>query len=257
MTCKVIGRRIIRLGAVTSTMAEAARLGDAGEPEGTVVLAAAQTDGRGRAGRAWDAPPGTAVLASVLLRPPVPPARLSVLSLLVGVAAAEAIEQVAGLPCRLKWPNDLWLGSDDPGRKAGGILLTSRLGADGVNQVVAGIGINVTALPEDLPPGATSLAAELGRAVDCGALISCLIERLDCVYAHFLSTAGHPNLGAWRRRAALIGQVVSILDGNQCHTGRFTGVDDDGRLLLQTGDGEPRRIVAGDLVRGPRSAMAT
>lgn len=256
MTGDIIGRRIIRLGAIASTMAEAARLGDAGEPEGTVVLATAQTAGRGRAGRVWEAPPGTAVLASVLLRPSVPAARLPVLSLLVGVAAAEAIEQVAGLPCRLKWPNDLWLGRDDPGRKAGGILLTSQPGAEGVHQVVAGIGINVTSQPAELPPGGTSLAAELGRAVDRETVVTGLIERLNRVYAHYLATAGHPNLDAWRRRAALIGQIVSIVDGDLCHTGRVVGVDDDGRLLLQTGDGEPRRIVAGDLVRGPRSVPA-
>lgn len=252
----IVGRRVIRLGTVASTMEEAARLGDAGEPEGTVVFADVQTAGRGRAGRAWQAPPGTAVLGSVLFRPAVPPARLPVLSLLIGVAAAEAIEQVADLPCRLKWPNDLWLGSDHPGRKAGGILLTSRLGADGIDQVVAGIGINVSALPADLPPGATSLAAELGRAVDREALVASLIERLDCVYRYFLAAAGHPNLDDWRRRAALIGQTVSIKDGDQCHTGRFTGVDDDGRLLLLMNDGETWRFVAGDLVRGPRSAPA-
>ena len=109
MTDQIIGRRIVRLDNVSSTMEVAARLGDAGEPEGTVVLAAAQTAGRGRAGRAWEAPPGSALLASVLLRPSVPTARLPVLSLLFGVAAAEAIERAAGIPCRLKWPNDLWL----------------------------------------------------------------------------------------------------------------------------------------------------
>ena len=253
MTPQIIGHRIVRLDTVSSTMEVAAQLGDAGEPEGTVVLAAAQTAGRGRAGRVWETPPGSALLASLLLRPAVPVARLPVLSLLIGVAAAEAIERVAGLPCRLKWPNDLWLGSEDPGHKTGGVLLTSRLAADGVNQVVAGIGINVTAQPADLPPGATSLTAELGRSVDIESLVTCLIERLEDTYRHFLAVKGNHSLDAWRRRAALLGQQVSIVDGNRHHTGRFLGVDNDGRLLLAIGTNELRRFHAGDLVRGPRS----
>ncbi len=91
MSDRVVGRRVIRLGTVGSTMDEATRLAAAGEAEGTVVAAREQTAGRGRAGRPWVAPAGTAALCSVVLRPPVAPARLATLPLIAGVAVAEAI----------------------------------------------------------------------------------------------------------------------------------------------------------------------
>lgn len=234
-------------------MDEAARLAASGEPEGTVIIAAEQTAGRGRAGRSWVTPPGTALACSVLLRPPVAPDRLPVLSLLIGVAAAGAIASVTGLEPRLKWPNDLWLGDGDPGRKVGGILLTSRLGPGGVDSVIAGIGVNVTTERRDLPPGATSLRHEAGRDVGLDALLTALIKHLNHVYDEYLRSDGHPSLDPWRRRAALIGQAVTISDGEQQRTGHFTGVDDDGRLLLREGQGRVLPISAGDLTRGPRS----
>ncbi len=249
-----LGRRILRFEALGSTMDEAARLAAEGESEGTVVLAAEQTAGRGRAGRAWVAPPGTALLCSVVLRPRVAADRLPVLSLLVGVAAADAITGVTDLDCRLKWPNDLWLG-DDPGRKVGGILLTSRLGAGGVDSVVAGIGINVTTMPDHLPPGATSLSHEAGGQVSIDDLLTVLLEQLNRVYDDFLATGGRPSLDPWRERAALIGHPVTVIDGDHQLTGLFTGVDDDGRLILEDEQGQVHRVSAGDLTRGPRSLL--
>lgn len=253
MTAPRIGRRILHYGAISSTMDEANRLADRGEPEGTVVVATEQTAGRGRAGRVWTAPPGSALLCSVLLRPAVAPDRLPVLSLVVGSAAAEAITRTTGLAGRLKWPNDLWLGSEDPGRKVGGILLTSRMGGAGVDHAVTGIGINVTAELADLPPGATSLTAELGRDVSIETLLRHLIDRLNDAYETFLGSGGHPSLDAWRERAALLDQAVTVSDGDVRHTGRFVGIDDDGRLLIEEESGNVRRIVAGELTRGPHS----
>lgn len=253
MTPPRIGRRLLRYGVIGSTMDEATRLAELGEAEGTIVVASEQTAGRGRADRPWIAPADSALLCSVLLRPGVPPDRLAVLSLVIGAAAAEAIEQTAGLWCRPKWPNDLWLGSEDPGRKVGGVLLTSRLGRDGVDYAVAGIGVNVTARPTELPPGATSLSAELGRAVATETLLRRLIDQLNDAYDAFLGSGGRPSLDVWRRRAALIGDEVAVIDGDQHQTGRFVGIDEDGRLLLQAESGTIRSIVAGELTRGPRS----
>jgi BirA family biotin operon repressor/biotin-[acetyl-CoA-carboxylase] ligase len=250
-----LGRRILRYDVLGSTMDEAARLAAAGEPEGIVVLAAEQTAGRGRAGRSWVTPPGTALLCSVVLRPRVAPDRLPILSLLIGVAAAGAIAVVTGLEPRLKWPNDLWLGDDDPGRKVGGILLTSRLGRGGVDSVVAGVGINVTTKPDDLPPGATSLGHEVGGQVSTDDLLTALLLHLNRVYDGFLAAGGRPSLDPWRQRAALIGQPVTVTDGARLLTGRFTGVDDHGRLVLEDEQGQVHHLTAGDLTRGPRSLL--
>ena len=251
MSGQVVGRRVIRIGRVGSTMDEAVRLAAAGEPEGTVVVAAEQTAGRGRAGRAWLAPPGTALLCSTLLRPPVPAARLGVLPLLVGVAVAEAIEEVAGLPARLKWPNDVWLGDGAVGRKAAGVLVTARTGVDGEGDAVVGVGLNANVAPADLVPGATSLLAETGRSTDLDVLLDRLLARLDAAYAAFVDAGGAPTLAAWRGRAALLGEPVVVeLEGRR-REGVMRGVADDGALLLERDGGGIERVVAGDLVRGP------
>ena len=251
MTGRVVGRRVIRMGTVGSTMDEVISLAAAGEPEGTVVVADEQTAGRGRAGRPWRAPAGTALLCSVLLRPAVRPEQLAVLPLVVGVAVAEAIEDATGLLCRLKWPNDVWLGDGATGGKVAGVLLTARSRSAEVEHAVAGIGINVTADPADLPAGATSLLAEASCAVDIETMLGHLLTRLDAGYRAFLAAAGAPSLDAWRDRAALLGESVTVDVEGRGRTGVMRGVDDGGALLLERANGVLERIVAGTLVRGP------
>ena len=254
MTGRIVGRRVIRLGTVGSTMDEAARLAGDGEPEGTVVLAEEQTAGRGRAGRRWQAPAGSAVLCSVLLRPRVAPARLAVLPLIAGVAVAEAVEAVSGLPCRLKWPNDVWLADRDGdaiGRKVAGLLVTARTGPVGLDHAVVGIGINVNAVPDDLPPGATSLGAEAGRPFDRDHVLNRLLERLDAGYRAFVAASGAPDLAGWRSRAAFLGEPVVVAVDGRNRSGVMLGVADDGALLLERADRSVERVLAGDLVRGP------
>jgi BirA family biotin operon repressor/biotin-[acetyl-CoA-carboxylase] ligase len=147
------------------------------DPEGAVVVAEEQTEGRGRLGRQWLAPTGTSLLVSILLRPEVEPARLPELSLVAGRACAEAIADVAGLEPEVKFPNDVLLG----GRKVAGILAEASEG-----RVVLGVGVNVTQRPGELPPDArtpaTSLAIETGRAIDRGELLLALLERLERRY---------------------------------------------------------------------------
>lgn len=238
----LIGHRLIRRDRVVSTMDEVAALAAAGEPEGTVVLAEEQTGGRGRAGRRWEAPAGTAVLCSVLLRPGLPPDRLGPLPLMVGVAVAEAVEAVARLRCQLKWPNDVWLGE----RKVAGVLIAARAGA-----VIVGIGINVDGPVSALPAGATTVAAAAGRPIARAALVERLLARLDAGYLVFTAARGAPDLGPWRARAAMLGEAVTIESGATRRHGRFVGVAADGALELAAGDGSVTRIHAGDLVRGP------
>ena len=251
MSDRVVGRRLIRLGTVGSTMDEAARLAAAGEPEGTVVAAEAQTAGRGRTGRPWTAPPQTAVLCSVVLRPPLAPDKLTTLPLIAGVAVAEAIERVAALPCRLKWPNDVWLGIETPGRKVAGVLVAARAGTARIEHAILGLGINVAAAPADLPPGATSLAAEAGHPLAVDEVLAALLDRLDAGYRAFLAANGAPSLAAWRERAALLGNQVTVEIAGRRRAGVMRGVDDAGALLLAGPDGTFERVMAGELVRGP------
>jgi BirA family biotin operon repressor/biotin-[acetyl-CoA-carboxylase] ligase len=147
------------------------------ESEGAVAVAEVQTDGRGRLGRAWEAPPGTSVLVSVLLLPAVEAPRLPELSLVAGGAVAQAIAEVTGLEPAIKFPNDILVRS----RKVAGILAESSEG-----RVVLGIGVNVNQTLEQLPTDAktepTSLRLELGGPVSRARLLAAILLHLELAY---------------------------------------------------------------------------
>jgi BirA family biotin operon repressor/biotin-[acetyl-CoA-carboxylase] ligase len=244
----VIGARVLRYERVGSTMDEVTRLALAGEPEGTVVVAAEQTAGRGRAGRAWQAPPGSALLCSTLLRPQLAPADLGMLPLVAGVAVARAIEALGAGPAGLKWPNDVRVG----GRKIAGVLMQSRVGAGGLEHVNLGIGINVVTPADRLPEGATSVLAITGRVVALAEVEAALMAELERTYRAFLAAGGHPDPGEWLARAEMLGEQVRVVDAGTEVAGVFVGITRDGALRLRQADGSERIVVAGDLTRGPR-----
>ena len=153
------------------------RLLAADDPEGAVAVADEQTEGRGRLGRLWEAPPGTGLLVSLLLRPDVPTDELPTLSPVAGEVVADAITAVSGVETRVKLPNDVLVD----GRKVAGVLAEAHDG-----RVVLGIGINVNQQADELPPKtqlpATSLRLEVGRPVDRAALLVELLARLELGY---------------------------------------------------------------------------
>jgi BirA family transcriptional regulator, biotin operon repressor / biotin---[acetyl-CoA-carboxylase] ligase len=155
-----------------------------GAAEGAVAAADEQTEGRGRLGRSWHAAPGTSLLFSVVLEPPVPPERLPELSVVAGEAVAEAIAAETGLEAAIKLPNDVLID----GRKVAGILAEA---SDG--RVVLGIGVNVSQLSEELPDNvvtpATSLALE-GAAVERPVLLAAVLEHLERRYDAWVSAMG-------------------------------------------------------------------
>jgi BirA family biotin operon repressor/biotin-[acetyl-CoA-carboxylase] ligase len=172
--------------AVDSTQTVCRRLGDGHAPEGTVVLADAQRAGRGQRGRTWIAPPGTGLLVSCLLRPPLPPARWPELTLLAAGAVVEAVAALTPLRPSVRPPNDVYV----EGRKLAGILAESVVGAAPL--VVLGIGVNVSQRPDDWPPdlrGRAVSLAELGASVRRPALLAELLGRLASRYEGFLAGA--------------------------------------------------------------------
>jgi BirA family transcriptional regulator, biotin operon repressor / biotin---[acetyl-CoA-carboxylase] ligase len=166
------------------------RMFEEDDAEGTVAVADLQTEGRGRLGRTWEAPAGTSIHVSVLLRPPVEPARLPELSLVTGGVVAEAIAEVTGIEPAIEFPNDVLIG----GRKVAGILAESSEG-----RVVLGIGVNVNHSADQLPAGArttpTSLRLELGESVDRARLLAAILFRLERAYDAWV-TATAPLDGA-------------------------------------------------------------
>lgn len=241
--------RLLRFDAVASTMDIVDEHAKAGAAEGLVVLADEQLAGRGRSGRTWSAAPGSSLLCSILLRPPVEPTRLGPLPLLVGVAVAEAIEQCAPGECRLKWPNDV-LHSE---RKIAGILMQTRIHAHGVDFVNVGIGINVSSTEADLPDGATSIRLAGGKA-DRESVLALLLDRVEAMHRVFLTNERTWDRSIWERRAVLLGERVSIVRDGESVVGVFLGVADDGRLQLLLDSGDKIAVAHGEIERGPRVA---
>jgi len=207
-------------------------------PEGAVAVCDEQTAGRGRLGRRWEAPAGTALLCSIVLHPP-PKRHVPELTLVGALAAAEAVEGATGLTAQIKWPNDVMLNR----RKVAGVLGELR---DGV-VVVLGIGINVNQtreqLPADAPTPAGSLRTVTGRTHDRAALLGSLLLRLERAFdgwRHGGLADLYVELGP---RDFLRGRKVSV-DGL---SGTAVMIDRQGRLLVEAGHGEVHAVESGEV----------
>ena len=243
---KVMGRPLVYAPRLTSTQDLAARLATRGWPEGAAVLAEEQTAGRGRQGRSWWAPPGGALLLSLLLRPTLPPSQARQLTIAAGLAAAESIEDVCAVPVELKWPNDLYIR----GRKVGGILVESRLSPDGraLDHAIVGIGINVTvdfANQPALQAIATSLHVEASHPVEREVLLLTLLERWETRYEAAL--AGKPCHVEWASRLLWLGKQVLVVTPEGPLVGTAVGVSEEGALLIRRPNGEVEVIWAGEV----------
>jgi BirA family transcriptional regulator, biotin operon repressor / biotin---[acetyl-CoA-carboxylase] ligase len=248
------GWLIQRFETVASTMDVASQFARFGARERTAVVSTEQTAGRGRGGRTWQAVADRALFATLILRPPVAAHQLSTLPLMVGVAVAETVERISGSAVWLKWPNDVWLGEGSDAAKVAGILVTSSLRGENVDHVLIGIGINVLGGAHDLPPGATTIQSKTGATVTPNEVLRILLERFADAYTDFVETNGRPSLAGWLARAALLGEMVTVEEAGRSITGKFVGVDEVGALLIDDPGLPVRRVVAGDLVRGPRAA---
>jgi BirA family biotin operon repressor/biotin-[acetyl-CoA-carboxylase] ligase len=205
-----------------STNAEARRLAEAGADSGTLVVADAQSEGRGRLGRRWASPPGLNLYFTLILRPPIRPEEAPLLSLATGVAMAE------GLDLYLKWPNDI-LDAED--RKVSGILSEVETSKGGVVYALLGIGLNVHQREFPGLPQAGSLA-NLGRESDRSELLARLVPRIESACA-LVGPDPARVIARWEARSAMKGRRVRV--GHQ--EGEAVGLREDGALLLATDDG--------------------
>jgi BirA family biotin operon repressor/biotin-[acetyl-CoA-carboxylase] ligase len=244
----IVGRRLEFLKMTASTNADAFRLAEAGAVEGTVVLADAQTGGKGRRGRVWASPAGVNLYCSVVLRPAIMPHEAPQLTFLSAVAAARAIEQTTKLTPEIKWPNDLLIS----GKKVAGLLNEMSAETDGINFVILGIGINLNMtaaqFPDELRTPATSLFLESGVRVDRSHFTGTMLNELDRLYADFLAHGFEPVREEWQRRCNASGRQVIVSDsGTECTGGQFVGIDSDGAMLLRSDDDKLHRITCGDV----------
>jgi BirA family transcriptional regulator, biotin operon repressor / biotin---[acetyl-CoA-carboxylase] ligase len=207
---------------------------DTSLPEGAIVVADHQTAGRGRLGHTWEAPAGKALLVSVLLRPPAE-RNIAEISLVAGVAVADALERTLGLSVQLKWPNDVMLRR----RKVAGCLAEAR---DGV--VVLGIGVNVNQTRDELPPNAGSVLTLTGRELDREELLTMILDDLAARYADWCGDgldAVYEGLGP---RDFLRGRQVSV-NGT---SGVATMIDRQGRLEIAVGHGALVTVDSGEVI---------
>jgi BirA family transcriptional regulator, biotin operon repressor / biotin---[acetyl-CoA-carboxylase] ligase len=238
---------IIYFRETDSTNVRAKFLAGEGAPEGTVVVAEKQTQGKGRKGRTWFSPEGEGIYTSIILRPPIAPNEAPKLTLMASVAVAEALLSLTSLKINIKWPNDIMIN----GKKVAGILTEISTDMDRIDYVVIGVGVNVNTSRKGLHPDirqtATSVFMETGKVFPRIALLRAYLEWLEIYYEAFKAKGFDPILNRWKHFADIIGQRISVDLMDSMRVGTVLDVDKDGFLILQDRKGTIERIISGDV----------
>jgi len=248
------GQSIHYCGSVGSTNDEAKRLARDGAPEGLLVIANEQTAGKGRLGRGWATPPGSAIAMSLVLRPNLPPFEAPRTTLVAAVAVAEAVCSVTGLQAGIKWPNDVQVN----GLKICGILTELEADMDRIGFVVCGIGLNVNMnrdeLPDEYRQTATSLRTELSQPVARASLVREILTRFESAYEDLITGRFAQVLDRWRARSVTLGHPVQVhsVIGTGVLVGIAEDLDSDGALLVRTEAGVLQRVHAGEVSLRPK-----
>jgi BirA family biotin operon repressor/biotin-[acetyl-CoA-carboxylase] ligase len=233
---------------IESTNAYARQLAEQGATEGGLVIAESQTAGRGRLGRRWVSPPNVNLYFSFILRPKLAPARAPQITLMAAVALAETLEWFLPVRPVIKWPNDILVN----GRKLAGILTEASCGAEGVEFVILGIGVNVNyrldQMPEEIRQRATSLLILCRQKISREDFLRRLIQHLDRCYGEIEENGFAPLAPRWEGYSELTGQRVRVQLLNEVIFGTAKGIDHDGALLVEDDHRELQRIIAGDVI---------
>ena len=244
------GRTAYHYASLDTTMRVAAERAREGCPEGTVVTARSQTAGRGRLGRSWVSEPGQGLYLSVVLRPDCRPDAAPVLTLVAGLGVKDALERAAGVPCDIRWPNDILIGE----RKCCGILVEMEADRGVTAHVVVGIGINLNhrSFPPALEGAATSLRIETGRDWDTDSVLPPVLDSLERCYDLFRDRGPPPILEAFQRSSSYASGRRVVIEGLPGGGGAPTrgvtaGLSPAGLLLLRAGDGTVAPILAGSV----------
>ena len=241
------GAALTSLESCGSTNDEARRWASAGAPDGAVVTALHQTKGRGRAGRAWHSPAGDGLYFSVVVRPKLPPSQAPRLSLVVGLALAEALDELLPAAPRalVKWPNDVFV----EGKKLAGVLLELSV-KDGLCEfLLVGVGLNVntTHFPEELQQLATSMSLAAQQRFDLSEVLWVVLRHLETSLEALVRGEFAALLTRWRARSYTLQRQVVITQPEGSLAGFAVDIDDEGALLVRVASGELLTIIAGDV----------
>jgi BirA family transcriptional regulator, biotin operon repressor / biotin---[acetyl-CoA-carboxylase] ligase len=238
LTTEKFGREIQQYGNVGSTSDIARESAEQGAPEGTLIIAGSQEQGRGRHRRQWFSPEG-GLWFSLILRPETK--NLQALPLLMGASMARVIEEFTGLDAKFQWPNDVFIHE----RKVGGILLESRFSGEKPVYIIAGFGVNVnfhtSDLGENLAVMTTSLLDELGKEISLDRFLAAVLARLEEDYADFLKNGPSPLIEKYKNRCLTIGKRVRVIEKNSDEfSGEAVDITPDGGLEVVTDGGEKK-----------------
>ena len=237
-------RQWLYLHETDSTNAEIGRrLQDHPPEEGLVVIADAQTGGRGRLGRVWHSEPENGIYLSTLIRPDLSPEKLPLITLMAGLATVLAVNSTIPSPARLKWPNDLLLN----GKKIAGVLCENH--STKTPAVIIGIGINVnhSQFPPEIKDIATSLKLETGLKINRTSLIKNLVTQLDLQYSELKNNEVKILLENWCKNTDLFGKTITIKKGNRKIAGKALRLDKLGRLVLADHSGKELALDSGEV----------
>ena len=242
-----LGTRFHYFQEIDSTNSYARRLAGTGAPEGEVVIAERQSEGRGRLGRSWESPPYCNLYFSLLLRPTLAPVHAPQITLMAAVALADTVAAFVAEPPAIKWPNDILL----QGKKLAGILTESSCDAKRIEFVILGIGVNLNfpaaLMPDTIRQRATSLMEIAGARISRENFLRRLIHDLDRCYGILQESGFDAIAPRWQARFGFKGKTVRVEMEGDVLIGQAVGIDRDGALLVEDVRGERQRVVAGDV----------
>jgi BirA family biotin operon repressor/biotin-[acetyl-CoA-carboxylase] ligase len=247
---ETLGKVIYLFEEIGSTNEVAFELARNGAPEGTVVIADSQTQGRGRLQRRWISPPGVNLYISVIFRPSIAAKNAPFLTLVASIALAETIKN-EGANTLIKWPNDILINW----KKVAGVLTAMQPRGDEVDFVVVGVGVNLNMTRETMKKEmgevaeiATSLREELGHEIERARFTADLINEIEMWYQRFLKNGKSPIIKEWMRRWGAINRRVQVKFNETVVEGTASGIDENGYLLIKKDDGTTERIISGDVI---------
>lgn len=250
MKTECFGKKVIAYDETDSTNTRMKQLAEQGAEHGTLVIAEKQNAGKGRRGRSWESPYGKNIYMSLLLRMDMEPVKAPMLTLVMALSAAEAIQEQEDLPVGIKWPNDLVIGT----KKICGILTEMSAEIDYIHYVVIGIGVNVNieTFADELKDKATSLYAEKGKKIKRAELAASIIEKFEQKYCKFMEVQDLSFMReGYNKMLVNRGRAVRVLEPGNEYDAYAVGINETGELLVQKADGQEVAVFAGEVsVRG-------
>ncbi len=246
---KILGKKdIFYYDTIDSTNNKAKDIASNGALEGCIVVAEQQSAGRGRKGRSWLSANGEGICISLILRPLIPPAEVSQITLMTAVAISEALLALTDIDFKIKWPNDILVN----GKKLAGILTEMTMEMDAIDYVVVGMGLNVNnpkeSFSEEIKDIATSLTIETGSSFSRVKIIRAFLEQFEKLYFEVQDNGFTSIIERWKELSDIIGKNVTVDVTGKITKGIVKDIGKDGTLMLEDENNKMHKIISGDVL---------